>query len=204
MSLEKAKDSTNSKKNSQKSKSCILGCLGITLLLLFIVIGTGFWGYSNRARIIKKFLPQITSKINPDTLPALVTHIGTEVQDGIPEAYLNSSYQITLPEKNGIIKISKSDKQAEIIREDFINYFKEQGWKIKHSVTEKNGQPIDSKFTREYPHSVNEIFDKIKKEVEILTLLEKNNDILFFTIMESQSDNYAITVSGINNMDIIQ
>ncbi len=114
LTAEEMEDSLQQEEKKKKKKGCLLGCLGAAGIVLIIIVLLGVWGYRNRHR----------------ALPFIANRFGTKIESGIPAEYRKDSYQIELPEKKENLKISLTQKPAEEVNKNFVDYYKSEEWKV--------------------------------------------------------------------------
>ncbi|MEA3506062.1 MAG: hypothetical protein U9R36_00990 [Elusimicrobiota bacterium] len=112
--------SVQKEEEKKKKKGCLFGCLGAVILVLVIVVGLGVWGFKNRNK----------------ALPFVAARLGTKIEKGLPSGYGAEAYKIDLPEAKGNLKVSITKAPASEANQDFLDYYKSEGWTVSREMRE--------------------------------------------------------------------
>ncbi|MGM0441713.1 MAG: hypothetical protein ACQEQC_04750 [Elusimicrobiota bacterium] len=197
MAKEENLENKNGTEKKKSSKSCLIGCLGTGLLLIVLITGTGFWVYSNRGEILTK----VSTKMGTETLPFLVTKLGSEVESPISKEHINSTYQFSLPEGQGTIKVSDSSNSVEATDEEFVKYFSEENWQVD-KIDFQKGDWENIQQNSEVPEHIKNFVEQTLEKSGNFYVLEKDGEERVMAVMQKSGGSYVVIAEDIKNIEL--
>ncbi|MGM0569034.1 MAG: hypothetical protein ACQESB_07465, partial [Elusimicrobiota bacterium] len=117
---EEVESGVQKEEEKKKKRGCLFGCLGVVLILMVVVVGLGIWGFNNRHKAI----------------PFVASRLGTKIEKGLPSGYGKEAYDLDLPEDQGNLKVSITKTTASQANQDFLDYYKSEGWTVTREMSE--------------------------------------------------------------------
>ncbi|MFP3980414.1 MAG: hypothetical protein ACLFUY_03390 [Desulfobacterales bacterium] len=132
-------------KSRSKKKGCLPGCLLVFIIIIVLLAVLAVVGYLNRHAI----LPFVTDKLGME-VSSVIHHVGTKAKTGMPPEFLDNAYKIDMPQGNKTVKVTTSDTSPDQTYDEFIQYFKQEGWKVKKEMEALEMAPGQTGAISEY------------------------------------------------------
>lgn len=114
------------KEPRSEKKGCLPGCLLVFIIIIVLLAVLAVVGYLNRHAI----LPFVTDKLGVE-VSSVIHHVGTKAETGMPPGFLDNAYKIDMPQGDKTVKVTTSDTPADQAYDEFLQYFKQEGWEVK-------------------------------------------------------------------------
>ncbi|MFO7760249.1 MAG: hypothetical protein R6V20_01370 [Desulfobia sp.] len=117
------------KESRSEKKGCLSGCLLVFVIIIVLLAVLVVVGYLNRHTVV----PFVTDKLGVE-VSSVIHHVSTEAKTGMPPEFLDDAYKIDMPQGDKTVKVTTSDTPADQTYDEFIQYFKQEGWEVEKEM----------------------------------------------------------------------
>lgn len=96
-----------------------------------------------------KILPFVSDKLGLQ-VSSVVNYLGTKAETGVPPEFLDSAYEIDSSQGDKTVRIATSDAPAYKTYDSFIQYYKEQGWRVTKEMEALEAAPEEVESVSKY------------------------------------------------------